>query len=128
MPDCCQCLPEGADRRAVLDRIPQRIDAARPAPVRLAQTVDEAVELALFLEGRIDQHQAALFLRRQMRAERQPAVEFDDAGLEIAGKQRLQLRGILGMQFDGRKPVLLAQQMPRDQRRARIFVRRRRSG
>ena len=90
MPDCLQRLAELRDRGAVLDRIPERIDAARPAPVRAHEPVDEAVELALLLEGRIDQHQPALFLRRQMRAERQPAVELDGPDLEIAGEQRLQ--------------------------------------
>ena len=122
MPVTAQPDAEIGDRHAVLDRIPERIDAARPAAMRFDEPVDDAVEFARLLERRIDQHQPALFLRRQLRAERQPAVEFEHAHLDVAGEQLLQPRRVLRMQFDRKQPVLLAQQPADDQRRAGIGI------
>ena len=66
---------EGVDLARLLERIPQRIDAAGPFAMRLDQARRPGARTRRLLEGRIDQHQAALFLGRQMGAERQPAVE-----------------------------------------------------
>ena len=90
MPDRRKRPAEGRDRRAVLDRIPERIDAARPAPMRLRSPSTSRSNSPSCSKGGSTRTKAALFLGRQMRAERQPAVEFDDPNLEIAGKQRLQ--------------------------------------
>ena len=79
---------EAVDLARVLQRIPERIGAAGPAPVRLDEPRDQPLELAVFLERRIDEDEAALLLGRHVRAERQPAVERDDAHLDVAGEQR----------------------------------------
>ncbi len=104
----------------MLDRIPEGVGATRPAPVGAQEPIDEPVELAFDFERRIDQHQSALLLRRQMGAKRQPAVQRDDPHLMIAGKALLQTFGVLRMQFDGGQPILLAQEMADDERRTRI--------
>ena len=88
--------------------------------MRPDQAVDQPREFAGFLEWRVDQHQPTLFLWRQVGAQRQPSVEFDDAGLEVAGEQPRQRMGIVGMLLDRRQPVLLAQEPARDQRRTRV--------
>src|SRR5690606_23599765 len=99
---------------------PKRIDPARPALVRLMQSGEQPVEFAFLLERRIYQHDAALFLGRQMRTERQPAVEFDDPRLEIAFELTAQRLDIFRVQLDGGEPVLLAQKMTCDDRRAGV--------
>ncbi len=111
---------ESLNRVMVLDRVPDRIDAARPAPVCLFEFRDNSPELVLLLEGRVDQHHSTLFFRRQMRAQRQPAIKFDHPCLEIAGKNYLQPRSILWVQFDGGQTILLAQKMAHEARRAGI--------
>ena len=96
-----------------------------PAGQRLyafIRPVGQPVEFASLLEGRIDQHQPALLLGRQMSAERQPAVEFDDAHLVVAGKQVAEIPGILGMKLDRGQPVLAAQQAAHDEGRAGIVL------
>ncbi len=106
----------------VLDRVPDRIDAARPAPVRLFEFRDNPSEFVFLLEGRVNQHQSTLFFRRQMRAQRQPAIEFDDPCLEIAGKNFLQPRGILWVQFDGCQAILFAQEMANEARGTGVML------
>jgi hypothetical protein len=104
-----QFLVEGGKRAVGLDRVPQHVGPARKPPRRSRQPVDHPVILAGFLEGRVDQHQAAFLLWRQMRAERQPAVEFDDPHLVVPFEHLPQPFGVFGMQFDRCQPVLLAQ-------------------
>ena len=67
-----QRLAESRDSLSILDRVPERIDATRPTLAGLGQAADNAVELALFLEGRIDQNKATFFLGREMGSKRQP--------------------------------------------------------
>src|SRR5690606_40012881 len=64
------------------------------------------------LVRRVHQDHAALLLRRQMGAERQPAIERDDARLDIPVELPAQGFRIDRMQFDRRQPVLPAQQLP----------------
>ena len=113
---------QGGDQGRALQGIPDGIDAAGPALQRLGKSFGDGVDLVGALEGRVDQDEAALFLRRHVGAERQPAVEGDRLGLDVAGKERLQRRGIGGMQFIGGEPVLRPQQAPRDERRTGIAV------
>jgi hypothetical protein len=80
----------------------------------------EAGELAFRFERRVDQHQTAPFLGRQMRLERQPAVERQHPDLDVAGKARLERDGGLRLDLDRRQPVPAAQQLAHEHRRARI--------
>ena len=75
----------------------------------LIERVGHAVELARLLEGRVDQHQPAPFLGRQLRAERQPAVELQHPRLDVAGEELPEFGRILWMKLDREQPVLLAQ-------------------
>ena len=79
-----QRLVEFTDRRGILQRIPQAIDAAGELLPGLGEIIDEALVFVRLLEGWIDQDQPALLLRRQVCVQRQPAVEMGDARLEVA--------------------------------------------
>lgn len=57
-----------------------------------------------------------------MRAQRQPAIEFDDPCLEIACKNVFQPRGILWVQFDGCQAILFAQKMAHETWRTGIVL------
>src|SRR5690606_14534019 len=81
---------ESGRRCPLLQGVPEAVDAAWKASPGLREALGQPLELAVFLEGRVDQHDAALLLRRQVRAERQPAVETGDAALEIAVEQPVQ--------------------------------------
>ena len=88
----------------------------------LFKACHHAVELALFLKGRVDQHQAALLLGRQMGAKNIPAVELSNPGLEIAGKILFKPVGVDGVQFETHEPVLAAQHVPGDKGRTGIIA------
>ena len=120
MPLFASADAQAIDGEEVLDRIPQGVDAGRPAAVGVAEGGGETVELAARLVGRVDEDEAAPLLRRDEGAERQPAVEGDDAHLVVPGKHGGKGGGVLRMKLDGGQPVLRAQEMAGDPRRARI--------
>ncbi len=64
------------DRRTFFQRIPQAIGAGGKAAIGLVQTFCQPLIFVFLLERRIDQNEAALLLRRQVSAERKPAIEF----------------------------------------------------
>ena len=89
---------------------------------RIASTSSaaEAIEFVGFLVGRVDQHQAAIFLRGDQRVKRGPSVEMEH--LEIGhliecAAQRL----VVGrMELDEHAPVLPPQDLAQDARRTGI--------
>src|SRR5690606_470029 len=101
-------------------RIPKRVDSTRPAAMRLAQPFDNPVELAFLLERRIDEDEPSLFLRREMCAESQPAIELHHPGLEITMEKRLKPVRIFRMEFNGGEAILAPKEMARQQRRTGI--------
>ncbi len=62
-----QRLVKGRDGRAMLDRIPDRVDAVREAAMRVLQAARDARELVRDFEGRIDEDKAAPLLGRRLR-------------------------------------------------------------
>src|SRR5690606_27760663 len=114
--------PERGNVLQVLDRVPKRVDAAGPAAMCLFQSLHETVELTFLFERRINQDKTALFLRRQMRAECEPAIELNDAGLEVTLKAGAERFCVFRVEFDGRQAVLLTQQMASNHGRAWILV------
>ena len=85
-----------------------------------AKPMRQAEEIAVLLERRIDQHQAAALLRRHVGAERGPAVDFQrlDAGIpaQILPQRDRRLR----LDLAGDQAVLRAQPGARQRRRAGI--------
>ena len=120
-------MPQRARPRAnafvsfsVLDRIPKHVDAGRPFAVRRREPVGKPVEFARLLERRIDEHQAAPFLGRNVGSERRPAVDRNGLGLAVAAEMRRKRTRSDGLEFAGEQTVLRPQQRARERRRAGI--------
>ncbi|MNT03639.1 hypothetical protein D3C72_1381860 [compost metagenome] len=111
---------KGLDRRILLQRIPEAEGAAGKAAIALGEAVSEPLVLALDLEGRVDEDQATLFLRRQVSAERQPAIEFGDPALEVAIEEPVQCLVIIRVQLHRRQTVLRAKKHADELRRTGI--------
>jgi len=80
----------------------------------------ETIELALLLEGRVDEHHPAALLRRQQRLERGPAVERQHLRLVAVRKELRQRRVIIGVELVDHEAIACAHQAPRDERAAGI--------
>ncbi len=106
-------LMEGRDRRTLLDRVPQAIDAGRKPPPCSGKPINQPVVFPIDLERRIDQNDAALFLRRQVRTERQPAVEFGHAHLIVALEKTRQSAAVVRVKFHRGQTVLRAKEHAR---------------
>ena len=88
----------------------------------------QPLELALLLEGRVDQHQAALLREGGQRLQRLPAVAVVDRNLRVAAEGgRAASACVIGVQLAGQQVVLRPQQAG-DQGRGAGVARRRPGG
>src|SRR6185295_11573695 len=94
------------------------VESSGPFAVRRRQSFDHAGPFARFLEGRIDEYQTTAFLGRHIGAERQPAVEFRDAGLYVVLKQIAELAIVRRVKLQCTQAILRTKKLARDQGRA----------
>ena len=85
-----------------------------------AQAGHQTLIFVLGLVRRVDQHQPALFRRRQQRGQRLVAVALVHENLPVARRAAAQLAVFLGMQFAANQPVARPQQGTDQHRGARI--------
>ena len=119
-PSAPDASPSASGARALLERIPQHIDAGRPLAVRGRERAREPRELVRVLERRIDQHQAAALLRRHIGGKRRPAVDRYRLGAPVAAQRGGKRRRGLRLELAGDEAVLRTHQGAGEQRGARI--------
>ena len=107
----------------MLHRVPGRQDAGAEAAVQFRQRGGEAGEFLLLLEGRVDQHQAALLGEGREGADRLPGVAAMHRHLRVAREMGAQRGMVLGVQLAAGQAVPLPQRRA-DQRGGTGIARR----
>src|SRR5690606_24996477 len=92
-------LQNGAGDGGVLHRIPEKEGAGGEAAMGLHERAEKGVELRAILEGRIDQHAAALLLRREHGLQGGVAVHLMGLHARIAAEIRAQRLRVFRVEF-----------------------------